>query len=164
MEKTHAVLFALMIVTFNLSGCINPSQQSEKFNECEGYWEQGIDKDVSYWAEAGQPTSSDDDVLLNIRMIDPCGSSLVFGLNGTSSCEEGRTVGTCIESVNVKLPSGEWEDCTPFADSSCTITLNGTVWNHGESLIVKENGIDLFSDGDVIGDNRSQDWGIFLID
>ncbi len=118
---------------------------------------------ITWNAVAETPTNSDEDVLINIKMSNPCDASDFFHFNGSSECDEGHV--TCIESIRVKIPSNEWEICTPSQDSLCTISINnGTSWDHNDLIIVKENGSDLFTDGDVVGDSEYQDWEIIWVD
>lgn len=159
-------LFVLFFVlTLPFSGCLsNSSNPSQGYSVCDGYAETGSEAMAITWnAIVESPTNSDEDVLMNIKFSNPCNASEFFYLNGSNECGEGGA--NCIESIRVKTPSSEWEICTPSQDSLCTITINnGTSWDHNDLIIVKENGSNLFHDGDVVGDNEYDDWEIIWVE
>ena len=164
MLKPQFILI-ILFVTIPFSGCLgNSPNPSQGYSVCDGYAETGSEAMAITWnAVAENPTNSDEDVLMNIKMSNPCGASDFFHFNGSSDCDEGHV--TCIESIRVNTPSNEWEICTPSQDSLCTISINnGTSWDHNDLIIVKENGSDLFTDGDVVGDSEYDDWEIIWVD
>ena len=165
MIKTQFFLFAI-IFTLPFSGCLSSSPNpSQGYSICDGYAETGSESMAITWnAVAENPSNSDEDVLMNIKMSNPCDASEFFYFNGSSECGSSGHV-VCIESIRVKIPSDEWEICTPSQDSLCTISINnGTSWDHNDLIIVKENDSDLFTDGDVVGDSEYEDWEIIWVD
>ena len=159
-------LFFVIIFALPFSGCISSSPNpSEGYTLCDGYRETGDEAMAISWnAMAENPSNSDQDVLMNIKMSNPCEASEFFYFNGSSECGTSGHV-ICIESIEIKNPSNEWEICSPSQDSLCTISINnGTSWDHNDLIIVQENGSDLFTDGDVIGDIESEDWRIIWVD
>ena len=163
MKSQFFLLF--LVVTLPFSGCLsNSSNPSQGYSVCDGYAETGNEAMAITWnALAENPTNSDEDVLMNIKFSHPCNASEFFYLNGSNSCDQGGA--NCIESVRIKTPSNEWEICTPSQDSLCTITINnGTSWAHNDLIVVKENGSDIFSDGDIVGVSESQDWEFIWVD
>lgn len=163
MRLQYLILFTIVVLPF--SGCLsNSSSPSQGYSVCDGYSETGSEAMAITWnAIAENTTNSDEDVLMNIKLSNPCDASEFFYLNGSSSCSEGGA--NCIESIQIKTTSNDWEICTPSTDSSCTITINnGTSWDDNDLIIVKENGADLFSEEDVVGETEYQDWEIIWVE
>ena len=143
MKKLHALLFAMMLMSVSLTGCIGDEDEDEELSVIGNYTADTI----------GTATANNDDILLEITLVSSDVPIKFAGSDEHNQCQNTQDPGDCTEWFGFELGVGCKHDNYKVGyyshpgdesqryEATCIIIEDvvDEIWSVGETIVLKEN-------------------------